>query len=278
MRTHTYRAAIALLLPALMAGCTTNPATGAREFIIISQEEEMAIGKEAAPQFEKEFGGEVPNDALQQYVRRIGQSLAAVAERKIAYEFALLNSDVPNAFALPGGKVYVTSGLMAAMTNERQLAAVLGHEIGHVCALHNVKGLQRQLGAELLAKLAAEALGGKTGQAAEVGVKVAGGMMTLKYSRNDEYQADQLGVRYMSKAGYNPYGMVELLTVLHNMSESGSGGLPEFFQTHPLTDKRIEAARETIQKEHRQFSPSAADPHARQFLEARKLLPASRGG
>ena len=230
------------------------------------------MGVEAAPQFENEFGGKVPNEKLQAYVRQIGQSVAAVAERDIPYEFALLNSDVPNAFALPGGKVYVTAGLMDIMTNERELAAVLGHEVGHVAALHNVKGLQRQLGAEVLAQIAAEIVGGKSGQVAGAATKIVGGMMTLKYSRADEYQADELGIRYLAKAGHSPWGMVELLAALNKLSGSSSGGLPEIFQTHPPSEKRVERARGIIQKEHPTVKESEPDPRAKQFQEMRALL------
>jgi len=264
-----------LVTSLLPLGCMTNPATGERELIIISQEQEIALGVEAAPQFEAEFGGKVANDSLQAYVRQVGQSVADVAERKMPYEFGLLDSNVPNAFALPGGKVYITSGLMAAMTGERQLAAVLGHEVGHVAALHNVKGLQRQLGAQVLAELAAEAIGGKSGQAAEAAAKIVGGVINLRYSREDEYQADDLGIRYMTKASYSPWGMVELLTTLETMSESG--GTPEFFRTHPLTDKRIERARSKVQDEHGEFKPSASDPQANRFLKMRKLLTPAGG-
>jgi predicted Zn-dependent protease len=267
-----------LALSAAVAGCAVNPATGKREFIIISPEQEIAIGNEAAPQFEGEFGGKVPSEKLQQYVREIGRSVSETAERKIAYEFSLLNSDVPNAFALPGGKVYVTAGLMAIMTNERELAAVLGHEVGHVTALHNVKGLQRQLGAELLAQIAADVVGGKGGQAAGAATKIVGGIMALRYSRDDEYQADELGVRYMTKAGYSPWGMVELLTALNELSGSGSGGLPEIFQTHPPSQKRVERAREIIRKEHTGFQAAEPDPHGERFREMRDLLASIRRG
>ena len=281
MKMRKHRVLIWLLFSSMLAfGCTTNPATGEREFIIISQEQEIALGAEAAPQFEAEFGGKVASGELQSYVRRVGATLAAVCDRKdIPYEFALLDSDVPNAFALPGGKVYITAGLMSAMRNERELAAVLGHEIGHVNALHNVKGLQRQLGAELLARLAAEVIGGKSGQTAEAAAKIVGGMINLKYSRVHEYQADELGVRYMTKAGYNPWGMVELLTTLNELSRSESGsGPPEIFSTHPLTDKRIDEVRQTVEKQHSSFRPSAPDPHADRFAKMRKLLTSVRRG
>jgi len=260
-----------LLLLAALGGCEVNPATGEKELILISQEQEIAMGEQAAPEFADQFGGEVRDSTVQQYVRNVGQAVAEVADRKMPYEFTLLNSDVPNAFALPGGKVFVTAGLVSVMTNERQLAAVLGHEIGHVCAKHNVKGLQRQMGAEILASIAASAVGGEAGKAAEVGAKVAGGIINLRYSRKDEYQADELGIRYMSRAGYSPWGMVELLRRLEELRSSG-GTLPEFFQTHPDVDKRIDRAQEIVRRNYAGYSAEGPDPHLGRFVEMRDLL------
>jgi len=269
MKTHFV--ALGILL-ALTAGCSVNPATGERELILIDTAQEIAIGNEAAPQFVEEFDGLVANAALQKYVAGVGASIAAVADREMPYRYALLASDTPNAFALPGGKIYVTAGLMRRMTNERQLAAVLGHETGHVVHRHNVKGIQQQMGAQVLVELAQKILGGQEGQAAGAAAQVVAGMANLKYSRTYEYQADALGVRYMAKAGYNPYGMVELLTVLLKMSESEPGSLEEMFQTHPLTSKRIEEVQGIIKDQHAGASPSRPDPKAGQFLEMRKLL------
>jgi predicted Zn-dependent protease len=264
-----------LCLSVGLAGCAINPATGERQLRLISTAEEIAIGQEAAPQFEKEFDGKVPSETLQGYVRRVGAAVARASDRKeVPYEYALLASDVPNAFALPGGKVYVTAGLMRRMTNERQLAAVLGHETGHVAALHNVSALQRQMGASLLAEIAGAVLGGAKGEAAKAGAKVVAGMVNLRYSRGDEYQADMLGIRYMTEAGYSPWGMVELLARLQELSGSEPGSLGEMFQTHPLTSKRIEQARQEIlsKPEYRKHSASASDPKAGQFMKMRKML------
>ena len=267
-------AAAALLLCTLAGGCSTNPVTGKRELILISQEQEISMGSEAAPEFEKEFGGRVPDGELQSYVARVGGRVAAVSERQMPYEFTLVASKVPNAFALPGGKIFITAGLMSRMTNERQLAAVLGHETGHVAALHNVKGMQRQMGASVLVEVAGRIMSGGKGEAAEGVAKVVSNMVTMKYGRNDEYEADLLGIRYMARAGYNPWGMVELLTVLKNLSDSEPGSLTEMFQTHPLTSKRISQAEGTIRSnsEYNRLPPTARDPNEEHFLHMRRLL------
>jgi len=282
IRTGPFRRAAALAaLSALLLGCSRNPVSGKKELVVISTEQEIALGREAAPQFEQEFGGKVPDAELQSYVARVGRKLANASDRSMPYEFALLASEVPNAFALPGGQVYVTAGLMARMTNERQLAAVLGHEVGHVAALHNVHNIQRQIGAAVLAEIVGAA-GGEGGKQA---AQIVGAMVNLRYSRTDEYQADQLGIKYMARAGYNPWGMVELLELLLQLSHGGSE-LMEMFQTHPLTEKRIQEAQAEVRKKHPEASASAPDGGAEEFLKLRARLgryleqppPASRQG
>jgi len=264
----------ALVLPALAAssGCSTNPATGRRELILISRQQEIAMGRQAAPQFEQQFGGRVQNELLQSYVTMVGRRVAGQSDRPMPYEFTLVASDVPNAFALPGGNIFITAGLMSRMTNERQLAAVLAHEIAHVAARHNVKGMQRQMGASVLVAVAGRLAGKDKATAAQDVAKVVATMANLKYSRDDEYQADRYGIKYMAKAGYNPWGMVELLEVLQGLSQSDPGLLGQMFSTHRLTGDRVERTRRIIQKDYARYSPSAKDPHAARFAKIRKIL------
>ena len=269
-----------LLLGALvglsaLAGCATNPVTGKRELVLISEAQEIAMGEEAAPEFEKEFGGKVPDADLQQYVQSVGMRMAEVSDRPMPYTYTLVGSDVPNAFALPGGSIFITAGLMSQMTNERQLAAVLGHETGHVAARHSVQQMQKQMGAQLLVEIASRATGAETaGTAADV-AKIVSTVALMKYSRDDEYQADELGVKYAAKAGYNPWGMVELLTLLDTMQEAEPGRFQEMFQTHPLSSKRIERARLMLVQDpayEGRYSPAAADPNAQRFEQMRQVL------
>jgi len=264
---------ISLIFGAFTAvGCVKNPVTGKKEFIAIPREQEIAIGQEAAPEFEKEFDDKVPNARLQKYVQKVGRQLAGVSDRPMPYEFALLASETPNAFALPGGKIYVTAGLMGQMTNERQLAAVLGHEVTHVAAKHNVKGLQRQMGAAIFADVVGAIISGESSQEAEAIAKLVGGMANLHYSREDESQADAVGVKYMVRAGYNPWGMVELLELLQSLSNAERALFGDFFASHPLTSKRIEEVRKIVQSDYAEFSPETLDPHTKQFMEMRSLL------
>lgn len=255
----------------LAAGCQTNPVTGEKELRLIPESQEIAMGVQNAPEFEKEFEGKVPNDTVQQYVSMVGQKIAAHADRKMPYEYAVLQSDVPNAFALPGGKIYITAGLLSRMSNERQLAAVLGHETVHVSAGHSVQSLQNQIGASVVVEIAQRAAG-QYGSAVGTATKFVAGMANLKYSRNDEYEADKYGIVYMVRAGYNPWGMPELLQVLLDMSDSEPGRWAEMMQTHPLTSKRIEKAKEEVQANHSKFSASEPDPQAGEFMKMRNLL------
>jgi predicted Zn-dependent protease len=262
---------LGLLALSLLAGCSTNPVTGKSEMILISEDQEVAMGVEAAPQFEKEFGGPVPDASLRAYVQEVGQRIANVCDRgNLEYNYLLVRSNVPNAFALPGGQIFLTAGLMSRMDNERQLAAVLGHETGHVCAKHNVKGMQREMLKQGLITLGGEIVG--AGDTAKKAAAVVGTMVTLNYSRDDEYQADDLGIKYMAKAGYNPYGMVELLSVLLSLHDKEAGSLGEMFQTHPLSSKRVARAREFVQTQYAGHRETAADPKANRFRQMRARL------
>lgn len=254
----------------MLTGCSQNPATGRMQLRVISREQEIALGEEAAPQFEQEFGGAVADPALQSYVSSVGQRVAAASARPdMPYEFTLLNSDVPNAFALPGGKIFITRGLFEKMGNEAQLAAVLGHEVAHVAAGHNIDGLQRSMGVEILSELAAQAIGGDRGQYAQVGTQIVGGMVNLNYTREAEHEADRLGTDYMVRAGYNPWGMVSLLQVLEEMEGGGGGRLEGFFRTHPWSADRVSAVRQRVEQQYPQARPADLEEGQFDQMQAR---------
>ncbi len=263
----------AIVLP-IASGCSVNPVTGKSELIFIPESQEIAMGLQAAPQLETQFGGAVNDSTLQAYIQQVGKKVADKSDRKMPYDFTLVNSGIPNAFALPGGKIFITAGLMSRMTNERQLAAVLGHEIVHVAAKHGVKGMQQNIGASVLVEIAAAAAGADKAAAAKAASQVAASMYGMKYSRDNEYEADRVGTKYMTKAGYNPWGMPELLTILLNLSEKEPGTFAEMFQTHPLSSKRIAAIKAQIAEDpmYRGFSPTARDPRAAQFAGMHQRL------
>lgn len=237
----------------LLASCVTNPITGKKEFMVISESTEVSVGADAVPSVEYQYGGIYPNNQVNQYVNAVGQKLARVSHRpKLKFQFKVLNTSMINAFALPGGFIYITRGLLVKMDNEAQLAAVLGHEIGHVTARHGAKRLQSALGFQFLVKLAlsydASRKDGSPSKGLVASTKVGSvlfNVISLGYGRENEYQADELGMVYARQAGYKPQGVIELLNILREM-EKGHTVKYEFLSSHPPTSKRIESATQKM--------------------------------
>ncbi|PJK28665.1 M48 family metalloprotease [Minwuia thermotolerans] len=222
-----------------------NPATGETELSTVSLEQEREMGREAHPQILAQFGGEYQDPELQGYVRQIGMRLARGAELPAEqFTFTLLDTPVVNAFAVPGGYVYVTRGMLAILNTEAELAGVMGHEIGHVTARHSAQQQKQGLFANL-AVLGAAILTG-SGDVARIGQVAAQGYMA-SHSRSDERQADSLGIRYLSRAGYDPMAMAGGLRALQRHSEliAAMSGRElqqvSFFSTHPHTPERVAA-------------------------------------
>ena len=237
-----------ILALGLMAGCAINPVTGKKELSLISEKEEIDLGREAAPEVEKQFGGLYPDPGLQAYVNEVGLQVAQTSHRPhLPYEYGVLNSDVINALALPGGKIYITKGLLKRLDNEAELAAVLAHETGHITAKHSVHHLQRQLGVSLILTAIDRTLSKKNPARLKAVAKVSATLINLRYSRDDEYQADALGVEYSHRAGYDPRGMLRVLQTLSEAQEREPSEIEEFVHTHPLTSKRIEEAEEVLE-------------------------------
>lgn len=253
LRTLTVGAA----LGALPACVTQNVATGRKSFTgTLSVDDDIRIGKTEHPRLLAEFGGEYGNRRIQRYVDRIGKRLAPFTEyQAYPYRFTVLNSPIVNAFALPGGFVYVSRGLLALAANEAEVAGVVAHELGHVNARHGAErrsaATLAQLGV-LAAALGGAALGVDPSTTARLGQGIA--VMAIQgYSRSQEFEADRLGVRYMARGGYDPGAMVSFLTTLRSQSqvEAELLGLPpgsvdqyNFMSTHPRTVDRVKAATE----------------------------------
>ncbi len=238
------------------AGCQRVTATGRKAFIPLGWEEEIALGREAAPELEKEFGGPLKNLAVQAYVRTVGERVARSARHPdmpaLPYRFTVLDSDSVNAFALPGGPVYVTRGLLEHLATEGQLAAVLGHEVAHVNARHGGEQIGRQMGLQVLIAAAQIALdrgegGADKARHAETLGKVIGSLVNLRYGRRMESEADHLGLDYMVAAGYHPREMVRLLKIF---AEMGKRRPLEFLNTHPNPDNRLGAVEEQISEKY----------------------------
>ena len=240
MRTHAYRAfatAAAAHLFILLSACGCG----------ISRQQEIQLGQEAKPQFEQEFGGIHPSDELQRYVQEVGSSLVARTDRpNLPWQFRVLRSEQVNAFALPGGFIYITAGLLRQLDNEAQLAAVLSHEVGHVAHRHSVQQLQRAQIVQGGSVLASVLGGERAGTAVQLGQMVAG-LALMKYSREQEREADLSGMRYMIRENYEPSAMVRVMEVL---KQAGGGGPPEFFSSHPAPDSRKQYLAEAIEDEY----------------------------
>ena len=220
-----------------VGGCRTNPTTGRSQFQALSRDQEIALGVQASPQMTNEFGGRVNDAVLQAYVDGIGRALAAQTEAdnpKLPWEFTLLDSDVINAFALPGGKVFITRGLAERLTNEAQMAGVLGPEVGHVTARHINDRVAGQMGVGVLAVIAGAAA--NSNEVADAAAQL-GNIALLSYSRDEEHESDLLGMRYMSRLNYDPRGQLEVMQILAAASKGARP--PEFLSTHPYPEDRV---------------------------------------
>jgi predicted Zn-dependent protease len=232
---------LAIPLVALTGGCATNPATGHKQLSFYGEEAELSMGRAADAEIVDSVGL-YDDEALGEYVRDVGERLAATSERPyLPWHFQVLDDPSVNAFALPGGYVYVTRGILAELGSEAELAAVLGHEIGHVTARHSLHRQSQQMLAVAGVGVAAVLLDPDHAEEwTDLGV-LGLGLVFLKYSRDDERQADDLGLRYVMRAGYDPRempGVFEMLEQVGQASEGSGGHLPAWLSTHPDPGKR----------------------------------------
>jgi predicted Zn-dependent protease len=228
-----------------LGGCAVNPVSGRSELMLLSEQDEIRLGRETGQSVTKEYGvyADVP---LQNYVEGVGQPLARISHRPaLPWQFKVMDSPVVNAFAAPGGHIFVTRGLLAAVNDEASLAGVLAHEVGHVTARHSARNYSQSLLAGLgvqLGTLVAGSYGDLLGPVLEAGT----GLLFLKYSRDDERQADALAVEYATKAGYDANRMADFFTTLQRLETlegSRGSGLPEWFSTHPSPVDREASVR-----------------------------------
>ena len=239
-------AAVALI--SYFASSEYNPVTGEKQHISLTPDQEIALGLQATPQMIEEYGGLNREDELQQGVDAVGMNLVGksdASETPWEFEFHLLDDDqTVNAFALPGGQVFITDALLNRLETEGQLAGVLGHEIGHVVARHGAQHIAKsQLTNGLIGAVAVASEDEKTAMLAAM----VGQLVNMKFGRDDELESDRLGVRFMAQAGYDPRSMIRVMEIL---AEAGGGDRPpEFFSTHPNPDNRIGKIRAAIEAE-----------------------------
>jgi predicted Zn-dependent protease len=229
-----------------------NEITGETQRIAMSEDQEIAMGMQSAPEMIAQMGGEVTGTQYDALVRTVGERLVNRSDAsKTAYrgqfEFHLLaDQQTINAFALPGGQIFITAALFSKLKNEDQLAGVLGHEIGHVVARHSAERLaQMELAQGLTNAVTMATYDPENPNAAHIAQTVAN-MLTLKYGRDQELQSDDLGVRFMIQAGYNPEELIGVMEILKNAA--GPNRTPEFQSTHPDPENRVGAIRAAIEK------------------------------
>lgn len=233
-----------LALMAVIAACAVNPATGEYEFMLVSESQEIAMGREADPEVAASMGL-VEDPELQAYVSDLGSRLAAISERpQLPWSFKVVDDPVVNAFALPGGFIYVTRGILAHFEDEAELAGVLGHEIAHVTARHSASQMSRQqlqqigLGVGMIFSETVREYSGL----ASAGLQ----LLNLSYSRGDESEADRIGLTYMARQGYDPDAMIGMFQMLAQVGGGGDGRVPEWQSTHPYPENRESDIRRSI--------------------------------
>ncbi len=251
MRCQLKNVLIICLLGMLATGCTTNPVTGKTELTLVSEAEEISIGKKQYVPAQQSQGGQYKVDKdLTRYVNTVVERLAAVSDRQLPYEIVVINDSTPNAWALPGGKMAINRGLLMALENEAELAAVLGHEIVHAAARHGARSMERSMllqGAVMLT-----ALGTQDSDYANYivgGASIGAQLISQKYGRNAELEADLYGMEYMARAGYDPAAAISLQEKFVALNEGRqSNWLEGLFASHPPSEERVQQNRETSQR------------------------------
>lgn len=229
---------------------SVNPTTGEKQHVAMTPDQEIALGLQSAPQMASEMGGEIlPPDPRAQAVENVGDKVVSQSDaHKSPYQFQfhlLGDQQTINAFALPGGQIFITRGLYDKLQDEAELASVLGHESGHVVERHVAQQIeQSRLGQSIVWGSAIYASGNHNGVATWAAADIADQIIQLHFSRKDESQADERGLEYMTQAGYDPRGMIDVMNILNTLG--GENG-PEFLQTHPDPGNRIEAIQDWMQ-------------------------------
>jgi predicted Zn-dependent protease len=244
----------ALSAAGFVVGCASNPVTGKSQLMLVSEQEEIQMDKMYSPQQLSSDLGTTQDKVMARYVQSLGKKMAPLTHRsKMPYQFYVVNATYINAYAFPGGTIACTRGILLNLENEAELAALLGHELGHVNARHTAEIMSKS-------KLTSALVGGVGmivgaynqsygGVAAQLGM-LGSGALLASYSRDNERQADDLGMKYMVKSGYSPEGMVGLMDMLQSMSKHKMSAAQLLFSTHPMSDERYKTAVKTARKKH----------------------------
>ncbi|MFM2432812.1 MAG: hypothetical protein RLZZ511_4026 [Cyanobacteriota bacterium] len=238
-----------------------NPVTGEKQRIGLTPRQEVVLGLESRSKMAAQHGGLFPDERLQAYIDAVGErvvSRSSASKSPYPFEFHLLrDAQTVNAFALPGGQIFITAALLGRMSNEAQLAAVFGHEVGHVVGRHGAEHLaKQQLGTALINGVGIAASGGEDGgQGAAMMAQAASQLVNLRYGRKDESESDTLGLRFMVEAGYDPRGSLELMQILAQAGDKGQRP-PEFLSSHPDPGNRLQDLAAMIKQQFPQGIPA----------------------
>jgi predicted Zn-dependent protease len=244
-RRRVLRSALALVAGAAVA-CATNPVTGKKEISLVSEAQEIAMGQQADAEVRREMGL-YDDPELQRYVADIGQRIARISHRpSLPWQFAVVDHPAVNAFALPGGFIYITRGILPYLQDEAELAGVLGHEIGHVTARHSAQQATRAMGGQI-GMIALGIFVPSTRPFSDV-ASAGLGVLFMKFGRDDEREADRVGIEYAAKGGWDPSAVPDVLQTLSRMDELSKRGVPNWLSTHPEPAERVIEARPLVAK------------------------------
>lgn len=248
----------------LLAGCAANPVTGKSQLMLISEDQEINIDKQHSPhQFSSDYGA-LQDRSLNNYINETGNNIAALSHRPhMPYSFRGVNATYINAYAFPGGSIAATRGILLALENEAQLAALLGHELGHVNARHTAEQMSKGVLTNAFVGGVAAFAGTKSSALGNLANKlgmVSAGALLASYSRDNEREADALGLKYMVQSDYNPTGFVGLMDMLRRMSKYKPGAIELMFATHPMSDERYQT---TVKAVHEQYRSAQSLPLSR---------------
>lgn len=227
---------------AFCASCSINPISGEKQFMFFSQGQDVTVGQKYAPEIEKQMGGRIENQTLQDYINSVGQKVAVVSHNPDwKYQFVAVNDKSVNAVALPGGFIFITKGMLQNLKTEDQLASVLAHETVHVVSRHSSAAMSREIGIDILMSAV---ISEQTPQNIKMVTGFARQIIGLRYGRGDEQEADLVGLDYLVLAGYNPWAMVEITQMLEGLQESRP---IEFLSTHPAPKNRTAYLTERVE-------------------------------
>ncbi|MEM6393667.1 MAG: M48 family metalloprotease [Planctomycetota bacterium] len=258
------RCAVVLTLGVALVGCESMPRIPIPTLVDLSEREVVEIANQQAPQMTQQFGGEVPSQLVRAYVDARGRELAAVSRRpNLPWSFKVLNNNAVNAFAMPGGHVFITRGLLVQLKNEAELMGVLGHEIGHVTLNHGESRMEKAATMELGVKVLTQMINKETDdelvrQLGQYGAQIASTMVQLQHSRQDETDADAKGMDLPAKLGYSPAGIMGVLEVLSRIS---GGSKSDLFKSHPNPERRIADVKKTLDEKYPNWQAATGPYH-----------------